>query len=75
MVGSFIVSFRVIGKKSGCRQKKVTTGNPVLHSKVNSDPIETGEESGVPDKSRQATDPEHFTGFCQTLCPATPDSE
>jgi hypothetical protein len=38
MVGSFIGSFRVIDKKSGCRQKKIATGNRGLQSMVNADP-------------------------------------
>jgi len=38
MIGSFIGSFRVIDKKSGCRQKKIATGNPRLQSMVNTDP-------------------------------------
>jgi len=32
MVGSFIYFFRVIDKKSGCRQNKVRTGNSGAHS-------------------------------------------
>jgi hypothetical protein len=54
MVGSFIGSFRVIGKKSGRRQKKFTTGNRggSTHPMVKADSDKTKEKSIALDKSR-----------------------
>ncbi|NTW54431.1 MAG: hypothetical protein HGB15_06690 [Chlorobaculum sp.] len=76
MIGSFMVSFRVIDKKKRLPSKENRdreSGAAFVRSMMI--PIETGEESGVPDKSRQATVLKHDKGFIEIPCPVLPEPE